>query len=75
MCINYEFGAPRGWICPKCGRVMSPSQSYCVFCNSRQTNTIWASSTEGEKDFWKQYLNYNVTTVKDTPIIERNNNE
>lgn len=22
-----------GWICPKCGSVMSPYQPYCIFCN------------------------------------------
>ena len=21
-----------GWVCPKCGNVMSPYQSYCLFC-------------------------------------------
>lgn len=21
-----------GWVCPKCGNVMSPTQAWCVFC-------------------------------------------
>ena len=23
----------QGWVCPKCGNVMSPFQSYCIFCH------------------------------------------
>jgi hypothetical protein len=22
-----------GWICPKCSRVLSPNQSFCLWCN------------------------------------------
>ena len=30
--------APRGWVCPRCGRVYSPSTSMCFYCggNSRE---------------------------------------
>lgn len=39
----------QGWVCPKCGRVMSPTQPYCLFCCSCQNTpvsitTTWSSS-------------------------------
>lgn len=27
----------QGWVCPKCGSVMSPDQPYCLFCKSVDT--------------------------------------
>lgn len=27
----------QGWVCPKCGNVMSPFQSYCIFCHRTGT--------------------------------------
>lgn len=31
-----------GWVCPKCDRVMSPTQDFCIFCfhqDSVKSNT------------------------------------
>ena len=27
----------QGWVCPKCGAVMSPDQLYCIFCKPVDT--------------------------------------
>ena len=27
----------QGWVCPKCGGVMSPDQPYCLFCKPVDT--------------------------------------
>lgn len=30
----------QGWVCPKCGNVMSPHQDWCIFCAKSTTSTI-----------------------------------
>ena len=66
---NYEFSAPQGWVCPRCGRVMAPSQSFCPFCSSSQSNIIYASSTKGESDFWHRYFLDNTTASDPTSPV------
>ena len=29
---NYEPPKQYGWVCPKCGAVMSPYQHSCIYC-------------------------------------------
>ena len=35
----------QGWICPKCGRVFSPSTPMCLYCG-KETSTATSSSIE-----------------------------
>ena len=40
----------QGWVCPKCGSVMSPTQPYCLFCCSCQNTpvsmtSVWTSDS------------------------------
>lgn len=30
-----------GWVCPKCGRVFSPSVTECSYCNSNKYTVVW----------------------------------
>lgn len=33
----YTPSYPTGWVCPKCGAVMSPTQSTCIYCSPALT--------------------------------------
>ena len=39
--------APRGWVCPKCGRVYAPDWPRCTICGNEQT-TISTTTTVGD---------------------------
>lgn len=38
---NYQYG----WVCPKCGRVYSPTTSSCLFCGPGMPYTVTTSAT------------------------------
>lgn len=38
---NYQYG----WVCPKCGRVYSPTTSSCPFCGPGVAYSITATNT------------------------------
>ena len=54
--MQYLTVVPRyeeGWVCPKCGAVMSPRQSYCLNCSPIIEKTvITCGSSEGPKFPW-----------------------
>ena len=63
--LNYEFFAPKGWICPKCGRVYNPYTNMCPYCNNFHTNT-----SINDDEWWKKYLRESVTfPIEDIPFI------
>ena len=77
---DYDF-APRGWVCPKCGRIYSPSTPMCFYCNNtnQQTTTYGTGTTPNagsttpipnDKGFWNTYLRECGTTNTSTEIDE-----
>lgn len=50
--VHTDF-APQGWVCPKCGHVMSPTTPVCPFCPVKmetQTTCTSASSFDYQGD-------------------------
>lgn len=45
--FNIDF-SPRGWVCPVCNHVMSPSQPFCIFCGDK-TVIITDKTVEDKK--------------------------
>lgn len=43
---NAQYWAEYGWICPKCGRVMSPKESECIYCNSANSTSTTLPYTD-----------------------------
>ena len=42
---NYKWMAPRGWVCPKCGRVYSPNTPMCFYCSNNEQPTVTTTTT------------------------------
>lgn len=71
---NYNFWAPQGWVCPKCGAVLSPNTAYCPFCApGNNKSTITSTNTPYSVDYTHhdfvngtnsgQFVNPNVNTT------------
>ena len=66
-----DYFAPKGWVCPKCGRVYSPSTPMCWYCGDKQiTNT---PNTTGTPVNWDEYLRKTSRGPTDTPSVPLNN--
>lgn len=59
---NYQYG----WVCPKCGRVYSPTTSTCLFCGPGVSYTITATNTTTAKTA-NTVNTANTATVEGTP--------
>ena len=46
------FEKQQGWICPKCGRVYSPTTSMCFYCGNE---TVTVSSEDDTNTIPKKY--------------------
>lgn len=42
---NFNF-VLQGWECPKCHRIYSPNQNFCLYCNDNRV--IYATTTSNE---------------------------
>ena len=77
--IETDYFAPKGWVCPKCGRVYAPSIPMCWYCGSQEViaNQPITSATP-KKDYHTAIISnknppvtYSTTTwaSSDTPDV------
>lgn len=52
---------PKGWQCPVCGAVYSPTTPMCYNCTGK-TYTFSTTTGELDIDFYKKYLNHSDNT-------------
>jgi hypothetical protein len=62
---NPDYGfIQQGWECPKCHRIYSPTQSFCLYCNDKRVT--YSSTTKPEwmhtdsiydNEWWKTATN------------------
>lgn len=62
-----DYFAPRGWVCPKCGRVYSPSTPMCWYCGDKQITNV--PNTTGTPVNWDEYLRKTIINSNDTPPV------
>ena len=63
---NYSYG----WVCPKCGRVYSPSTFMCMYCNNYTTTITNVVSDTTTKPLSESIIK----TTTDIPVILKGEN-
>lgn len=46
----------QGWQCPKCGAILAPHQSFCLFCSKKESDWITTVGT-GTQPFYGEWTN------------------
>ena len=62
-----DYFAPKGWVCPKCGRVYAPSTPMCWYCGEEEIRNV--ENTSGSP----VYLRKISVSPNDIPSITYNN--
>ena len=65
---NYQWGAPKSWICSSCGRSFAPHVSECPYCNNKEV--VYRTGTSiNDDEWWQEYLKKSQTgkPVNDNP--------
>lgn len=72
---NYVTFMPQGWECPRCHRVYSPSQPFCLYCNDkrvtyRSTTAVpeWIYREDTTTSSTPSYAKYGSITTDDDVI-------
>ena len=63
-----DFDGPRGWICPKCGRVYSPSTSMCWYCGGNTTTVINTTTPPNTTGVTPDKLSDIITSIANIPV-------
>jgi hypothetical protein len=50
---NFDLTTPKGWQCPKCGKIWSPSMISCPHCNQPQWS--FTAPTTSELTEWMRW--------------------
>ena len=59
-----DYFAPKGWVCPKCGRVYAPSTPMCWYCgNNTIVNQSKTSAAPVNFDEYLQRANFSSITT------------
>ena len=70
-----DIFAQKGWICPKCGRVLAPSMMYCLWCCSDMKETITTTTPTTQTETQNSNLAFEKRTMRDCYNCKRYEND